>query len=577
MPIKRLPEHIASRIAAGEVVERPASVVKELVENALDASATRIHIQIRDGGRTLIEVEDDGVGIPADQVHLAVERYSTSKLTTIDDIFAIKTLGFRGEALSSIASVSRMQITTRSRTEAVGTQLIVDGGGVAQQQSVGVPVGTSIKVQDLFFNVPARYKFMKKDATEQRKIKELVVRYAMAYPDVAFNLETPARTKLQTSGNGDRREVMAAVYGAEAARKLIHIPLNEKAPVGVQGFVSPPGAGRSNRREITFFVNGRWVQDASLTAAVIQAYHTLLMVGRFPLAALFLDVPVEKVDVNVHPTKAEIRFSEQQLVFQVVQRTVRAALLGQSVPPDYAFTSAHWQPDRTAHNNKVSWDWVAAGERSAAGDGPFAASVQSAMPTPSVPLLRALGQFSSAFIVAEGPDGLYLVDQHAAHERVLFEKLMRAADSKSLESQQLLQAETVELTPAQAQLLEENIPVLAELGFEIEPFGTQTFRIRSLPVLLAHMAPEKAIRAVVEDIEEDEVPLQDEVEARLAARVCKSGAVKSGQILSLAEQEQLIRSLESCDSPRTCPHGRPTMIHISVDALEKQFGRRGGL
>ena len=332
MNIHVLPPEVASQIAAGEVVERPASVVKELLENALDAGARHITIQVNGAGRQLIEVADDGCGIPADQVLLAVARHATSKLQSADDLFHIATLGFRGEALASIGSVARMTVISRADGSDKAVQMIVEGGQTGRIEPVGAPVGTVIRVQDLFFNVPARLKFLKSDATERRHIDELVTRYALAYPLVRFHLFQDGRPSLMTSGNGDRREVLATLYGVENARQMLEV-LSEEDGLRVTGYISPISLTRSNRREITFFVNGRPVHDQALSAALVQAYHTMLMVGRYPMAVLFIELPPEVVDVNVHPAKAEVRFRDADAVFRGVQRAVRRALLASTPVP----------------------------------------------------------------------------------------------------------------------------------------------------------------------------------------------------------------------------------------------------
>jgi DNA mismatch repair protein MutL len=572
--IRVLPEKVASAIAAGEVVERPASVVKELIENALDAGATSINVITENGGRKLIEVSDDGIGIPAAEVPLAVARYATSKLETADDLFAIRTLGFRGEALSSIAAVSRFEIITRSADEETGARLLVEGGNTGAVEGMGAAQGTMVRVRDIFFNIPARQKFLKTDRTERSRIAELVTRYALAYPQVRFRLTQEGRESFHSSGNGDRREVLSSVYGVEIARQMIALPDDQEGPVRVRGFVSPPSVHRANRAGLTFFVNGRWVRDASLSTAVVQAYQTLLMVGRYPLVVLLLELAPEMVDVNVHPTKSEVRFREPKLVFSVLQRAVRATLLGQG-PPQVEL-EPRWGDDRwQAQHHLPDPEWGIA--HAVLGDSAGAESsvAQIALPRQDLPLLRAVGQVGSAYLVAEGPDGLYLIDQHAAHERVLFEALMAASQSDSMESQALLEPMTVELSPAQTALLEDQLQALIGLGFQVEPFGRQAFRLRAIPAMLSGLNPEHALRVAVEDFEEDESPLEGEMVARLAARVCKRAAIKSGQVLSMIEQQKLLTDLEACQAPRTCPHGRPTMIHLSVDALEKQFGRRG--
>ncbi len=593
MPIKILSPELASQIAAGEVVERPASVVKELVENSLDAGATSVTVSINEAGRRLIEVADDGSGIPADEVSLAVERHATSKLASADDLFRIGTLGFRGEALASIGSVARLTLTSRNDQAEAATRIFVEGGISAPPQPVGAPRGTVVRVEDLFYNVPARLKFLKKDVTERRRIDALLTRYALAYPDVRFKLIQDGQPKLQTSGNGDRRAILATLYGVDVAKQLLEVNAIEEN-VKLSGFISPTSLTRSNRSEITFFINGRWVQDISLATALIQSYHTLLMVGRYPLAALFLDLEPASVDVNVHPTKAEVRFSDPQRMFSFVQRSVRKAILAYTPVPQMGIAPpALWTERPARQSSGVDLTWQFAGDDSeqlpvnrnqgvvnqSQPDSQFSTpdsqSSDSQFPSIKMPLLRLVGQIGQVYIIAEGPDGLYLIDQHAAHERVLFERLLAQKEANALSSQNLLQPAVVQLPPAQATLLQDQLAVLRNFGFEVEPFGPNTFQVRAIPTLFSGADPAAALRVLVEDFEGDETPLQNKLEERIAGRVCKRMAVKGGQTLSTAEQESLLRDLENCESPRTCPHGRPTMIHLSVDMLERQFGRTG--
>ncbi len=589
MPIRILSPEIASQIAAGEVVERPASAVKELLENALDAGARNITITIEGAGKTLIEIADDGQGIPAAELPLAVERHATSKLTRADDLFHITTLGFRGEALASIGSVSRLTLTSAIPGHPTGARIKIDAGHATPLEPVGAPQGTVVRIEHLFYNVPARLKFLKADTTERRQIDSLVTRYALAYAHVRFRLYQDGRLSLQTTGNGDRREVLGILYGPDVARQMLEVNA-EYEDFRLTGFTSPTSVTRSNRGEITFFVNGRWVQDPALTAALVQAYHTLLMVGRFPLAVLFVELPPDMVDVNVHPTKAEVRFRERDQVFGDVARSVRRSLLAHTSVPEMN-TQLRWTPQAQTWNNPQPWGtpqtidpaWDMPRESHPDPDWgadlnppPVASDVppQPELPTERVPLLRLIGQVATSYLIAEGPDGLYLIDQHAAHERVLFEKFM-AQRGRDIPSQRLLEPTPVELPPHHARLIEEQLLLLGRLGFQVEEFGRNTFLVRALPVILTGLDPRAALRVLVEDFEEDETPLQAEIEAKIIARVCKRAAVKAGQVLSLDEQRALIHNLESCTSPRTCPHGRPTMIHLSVDVLERQFGRRG--
>jgi DNA mismatch repair protein MutL len=567
MPIRLLSPEVASQIAAGEVIERPASVVKEALENSLDAGARTISISVEEAGKQLIEIADDGLGIPSAELELAASRHATSKLVRSDDLFSIVTLGGEKE----------------------GARLIVEGGKAKKPTQVGSPVGTVVRVEDLFYNVPARLKFLKADVTERRAIDALVTRYALAYPGKRFKLTDGKNVVLQTSGDGDRRAILAALYGVDVAKQMLEVMAEEEG-YKLSGFISPTSLTRSNRKEITFFINGRWVQSVSLNTALLQAYHTLLMVGRYPLTALFLEIDPREVDVNVHPAKAEARFRNQDKIFSFVQRSARKALLAYSPVPNVA--PSLWGTTRTvpSQSNSVGLDWAIGHDetpetreqRLENRDQLSVRSAQSAVGSSNeqttferIPLLRLIGQIGATYLAAEGPDGLYLIDQHAAHERVLFEKLMAQHELKKIPSQSLLTPAVVTLPPQTTQLLITQLPVLNHFGFDVEEFGPNTFQVRAMPALFAGSDPSSALRALVEDFEEDEAPLKDEVEKKLAARVCKRMAVRAGMSLSADEQRALLTDLEACDSPRTCPHGRPTMIHLSVDLLERQFGRRG--
>jgi len=591
MPIRLLAPEVASQIAAGEVVERPASVVKELVENSLDAGAKSITVAIQDAGRRLIEVADDGSGIPAAELSLAVERHATSKLQDASDLFHINTLGFRGEALASIGSVSRMTVTSRTQADQAGSRLHVDGGLTGFVESTGAPVGSTVRVEDLFYNLPARLKFLKQDLTERRAIDAILSRYALAYPKVRFKLLDGGTATLQTSGDGDRRAILASLYGVEVARQLLDV-LAEEDGLSVTGYISPASLTRSNRKEITFFINGRWVSDTPLSQALLQSYHTLLMVGRYPLGTLFLEIDPAEVDVNVHPAKAEVRFKSQDRIFSFVQRSSRRALLAFSPIPSIPPTQNLWGARQVpfANSNSISTnpdstdvglEWAIAHDDTISptpgenGTGETVGKLSVQAEAFNLPIMRHVGQIGATYLVAEGPDGLYLIDQHAAHERVLFEKLMTQHEHRSIPSQALLSPQVVQVPPSSARILEEQLPILHHFGFTIESFGPNAFQIRAIPALFSGTEPSAALRALVEDFEEDETPLQNEVEARIAARVCKRMAVKAGKALSIEEQRSLLIDLENCESPRTCPHGRPTMIHLSVDMLERQFGRKG--
>ncbi len=579
MPIHILPDEVASQIAAGEVVERPASVVKELMENAIDAGATQISIRVDDAGKQLIEVSDDGAGIEYDQLALAVARHSTSKLQTASDLFHIHTLGFRGEALASIGSVARMVMTSHNPGEHHGGRVLVDGGKIHATEVVGVPPGTVVRVMDLFYNTPARLKFLKKDQTEKQQIETMIARYALAYPDIAFKLVVDQKNVMQTSGNGNRREILAQLYGVDLSQQLLEVVFDTDG-IKLTGYISPISITRSNRKEITFFVNGRWIQDIALSTALIKAYQSYLMVGRYPVTFLSITLDPEEVDVNVHPAKAEVRFKQPDLLFTTIQRAVRRALLAYSPVPQ--INSGGWQRANTDFSSGSGWqnpilDW---GKPTAVESDPDSGNIGETSPqigitteSETIPLLRVIGQIGAVYLVAEGPDGLYLIDQHAAHERILFEKF--TGKNSKIESQNLLEPQLVQLDAASSRQIAKNLSMLSNLGFGIEEFGTNLFRITAIPALFLGKDASVAIRSLLEDFEEDETPLKGFEEARLIARICKRMAVKGGQNLSHEEQVALLRDLESCSAPRTCPHGRPTMIHLSVDLLERQFGRRG--
>lgn len=591
MPIRVLSEEVAAKIAAGEVIERPASVVKELLENALDAGAKTITIETREAGKRLIEVADDGCGIPYAELPLAVARFATSKLASSEDLFRIRTLGFRGEALASIAAVSKLTVFSALAGESQGGKIVVYGGRIEAHEPAGLPPGTVVRVEDLFYNVPARLKFLKQESTERGLINALVTRYAMAYPQVRFRLIHDGRGFLQTYGHGDRREILATYYGVEVARQMLEVD-HEETDLRIRGFVSPVSLTRSNRKDLTFFVNGRWIQDAALASALLQAYHTLLMVGRYPIAVLFIEMDPEAVDVNVHPAKAEVRFRQPERIFSAVQRAVRRALLAQSSVVPLGLPT--WQSDASGKTVDPSWQLAgdlkrqalsppSQGAISPAQDGTLpeevpdegsTAAQQGSLSAGRLPLLRLVGQVGATYLVAEGPDGLYLIDQHAAHERVLFERFIRERN-QGIAKQVLLTPVVLEIPAAMVSPFEDQVNLLSEWGFEIEPFGETTFLVRAIPAFLSGSDPVVALRSLIEGFEEDESPLEKEVEARLIARICKRVAVKGGQVLSRQEQEALLRDLEACEAPRTCPHGRPTMIHLSVDLLERQFGRRG--
>ncbi|MFN7210653.1 MAG: DNA mismatch repair endonuclease MutL, partial [Aggregatilineales bacterium] len=586
MPIRILPEGVAAQIAAGEVVERPASVVKELIENALDAQARSIRVEVQGGGRKLIRVSDDGCGIPAEEAPLAFARHATSKLERIEDLDRLQTLGFRGEALASIASVARVTLLTRHAQAEVGTFLRLEGGRLIEQRAEGSPPGSILTVEDLFFNTPARLKFLKSELTERRQIESVLMRYAMAYPDVRFSLSQDGRLSFATNGNGDLAEVLVETLGLEIAQQLLPVqpPEDERSPIAVYGYTSAPTLQRNTRAYITLFVNGRHIQDASLTYAVAQAYHTLIPEGRYPIAVLMIVMPPAEVDVNVHPTKAEVRFRAPEAVFSAVQRAVRRAVLGASegAPAFKGFAREAERPWRALSAPPQAQtpmplalqDVGRRPQQSAAESAPERAPADDLSARPrSLPPMRIVGQLAATYIIAEAPAGMYLIDQHAAHERILYEQYMRERARQQPSAQRALQPFSLSLPPATLRLIEEHAESMRALGFEIEPFGINMVRVHAVPAALSRRNPAEAVAEVLADLESGRAAGESAFEAQLILRICKAAAIKAGQILSHTEMNDLLRQLERCEHPLSCPHGRPTLIHISAAQLAKEFGR----
>lgn len=581
MPIKLLSPELAAQIAAGEVVERPASVVKELLENAIDAGAARIAIEIRGGGIERIRVVDDGSGIPAAEVALAFQHHATSKLSGPEQLDAIGTLGFRGEALPSIAAVSRMTLTTRPPAAAAGYSIAYAWGQRLKEGAQGGPPGTAVTAADLFGNLPARRKFLKSANAEGGRIHDLVSRYALAYPEIAFRLTLGDRQALATPGNGRAAEVLLAVYGAEAAAAMLAVAGQDpETDYGIAGFAGAPNLHRANRSYITFFVNRRWIQSRLLSFALEEAYHGLLPEKRYPLAALNLILPYGAVDVNSHPAKREVRFHQEGKVYAALQRAVRAALVSAAPVRELSgpgrasvAAGANATPGffRSPFDSRAPGNAAGnAANRPIDGNGPPAAAMT---PQQALPALRVVGQVRLTYIVAESPDGMYLVDQHAAHERVLFDRLVRQAARREVPAQPLLTPAAVELTPGQAETLEANREFLQAYGFDLEPFGgPNSYLLRATPSILTSQDPARSLLDVL-DMTAFEGLLREREDIWAASVACHS-AIRAGQSLTDGEMRALLEQLEVTDSPHTCPHGRPTLLHFSSYHMEREFGRR---
>jgi DNA mismatch repair protein MutL len=570
MTIKLLDPKVVSQIAAGEVVERPASVVKELVENSLDAGSSQISIEIRGGGISLIRVVDNGAGIPSGEVELAFSRYATSKIGNLEDLKSISSLGFRGEALPSIAAVAEIDIVTCAAGESAGNYLGLRDGTIVDRGSQGRSQGTTVAVRGLFRKVPARLKFLKSPATENSHIANVVSQYALAFPEVRFALFIDGRAVLRTPGSGQLIDTVAQVYGLEVARNMLEIGGGDREWEGgvatssllVTGMVGSPAISRSNRGYLSLFVNRRWISSRLLAWAVEEAYHGLLMQGKHPVAIIDISLPPEEVDVNIHPTKTEVKFQNEHIVFGAVQKVVRRALIELApVPKIEEVATTYGAPSGARPVLRTS---------PIDSDRPTTSPAIPQTPAASLPVLRILGQLLSSYIVAEGPDGLYLIDQHAAHERILFEKIENQRLRQETEVQGLLEPVTFEVNPKQEEVLKSHSEDLAEFGFSIEPFGDRTYLVRAVPALLYQKDWTGMVRELLDSLSSgDKRDWREEIAVSMA---CHS-AVRAGQALTDDEMRELIRQLEQVALPHTCPHGRPTMIHLSSTQLRKEFGR----
>ncbi len=616
--IRLLPPDLVNKIAAGEVVERPASVVKELVENALDAGATSVRVEVQRGGFGVIRVSDDGAGIGPEELALAVQRHATSKLGGLDDLFRVRTLGFRGEALASIAAVSTLEITSRARGFAAARTVRLEGGRITHEGATGAPPGTAVTVRRLFHNVPARQAFQRTPAGEVRQIAQMCTQLALAAPRVRFSLEVDGRPALQTPGSASAaaggsdamalRDALAAVYGATLAARALALPEQSEDGIRVWGYCAGPEEHRNTRLYLTFAVNGRVVRSSVLTYAVEEAYHALLPGGRHPVAMVCVETPLDDVDVNVHPTKLEIRLRRERLAFKLVRQAVREALREFAPVPELSPTAPAWglgqRNDADAVPGALPPDPRAgtplhpdfsralpepAGVPPASPLRPqtpdVASLVDAAAPPPrhqesaqAGPRghLRALGQVGLTYVVAEDASGVYLIDQHSAHERVMYEQLLRQERERGGDApvaQLLLAPDAVELNAVQHAWLSENKDTLAAFGFQLEPFGGHTWLLRAVPRAIAAKGRSRLLAELIDNLIEREYgdgPLPDQARWAVA---CHS-AVRAGDALMPEEMAALIAQLEQCDMRRTCPHGRPTMIHLSHAQLEREFGRR---
>lgn len=602
-PILVLDTFTANQIAAGEVVERPASVVKELVENAIDAGSSRVDVRIWSGGTQEIQVSDNGTGIPRQEVLLAFQRHATSKIRSADDLLRIATLGFRGEALPSIASVARVAMTTRTAEESEGTRITLEPGREPVISSTGCPVGTTVTVSELFFNTPARRKFLKTPLGEAGAVGDILQRLALANPRISFKLTDDRKIALMTPGSGDLRETFASIYGVDTARAML--PVNFRGTWGeANGLVSPPTISKGSRHHQTFVVNGRFVRSRILSQAMDTAYYTLLGAGRYPLAVLHLWLDAEKLDANVHPAKLEIRFYREEEVIIMAREAISGVLRGHSLVPGIEKPPGEGPKiEKPTHQSyrQISvpglppFDRVAeppAGDEEYTGGQDWTTSrlpveipPQADLPVndttehpvkprhPELSGLIPLGQLEAAYILAQGQEGLYIIDQHAAHERILYEQIRQQAEDSSLPSQGLVVPSAVELTHEESVQLMKHIIFLTELGFILEHFGGNTFLVRAIPAGLEQTQEDQLLKDMLDLLRE--MPGLDDAgfrEAAVKMMACRR-AIKAHQRLAPGEMSHLLWKLSQAKEPYTCPHGRPTVVLITSAELARRFKR----
>jgi len=596
--IKILPEILSNKIAAGEVIERPSSVVKELVENALDADSTKIIIEVENGGRSLIRVSDNGSGMNRDDALLASERYATSKIYKDEDLFSINTLGFRGEALPSIAAVSKFGLVTRDRISQTGTEVVIEGGTIKKVTQIGAPLGTMVTVRQIFFNMPARRKFLKTVNTEMGHIADMVSSMALGRPHIQFRLIHNGKVVKNWSSTSDEAGRLTDVLGNDIKNNLNKIEFTSDF-LTVKGWISSPRITRSTSRGIYLYVNRRVVRNRVIQHALFQGYGSRLMKGQFPVAVIFIHVPCDQLDVNVHPTKHEVKFAQQKKIHDAVAGIVAERLRLADQPqwrpksfPEPDPMDAKSRISETVPHFSIPKKEVSTRYPATRTQHPVSSTQQPASPwkqdlrfTPTSGQtelwakkrfgdLKVIGQFHDTYILCESSDRIVLIDQHAAHERIIFEQLKKRSQASKKSAQKLLIPETIDLGYREAKILEGLIPDLNELGLEIEPFGGNTFVVKSVPALLDNKEVKPLVVEIVEKIAQIGFTpgLEKAIDQCLILMACH-GAIRANQKLSDEQIKGLLEQLDQCDQPSNCPHGRPTWISWSIKDLEKSFKR----
>ena len=584
--IKMMPEDVSAKIAAGEVIENPASVIKELVENSIDADSKQIVVEITDGGTKFMRVSDDGMGISKDQVGLAFERFATSKIIDWERFDSIGTLGFRGEALPSIAAVADVEMMTKTKQDDFGVKFQIIKGAVENKKAVGLNIGTSIEVRNLFANLPARRKFLKGISTEASRVFAVLNNYALAYPLIKFRLLSNGKQVFATNGSGDLREVVLTLLGLKVAESMLEIETQEiENIIGVKvtGLIGSAEIHRKTRKNMYIFVNGRWINNRTLSYIIQQAYKGFLPEGVFPIIVINITVPFDQVDVNVHPSKKEVRFVEEKDIVTSVQKIIRDVLVNRNPVPiintysrsDQKFPVAGFikkYPSSFDKNAVLSSGGTESNSISLFEDhSAFDEEVSKGSIRKLLPILRPIGQMNLTYVISEGPDGLYLIDQHAAHERILYEKVKNGDHEDLKSSQILIEPLVMDFSAEQARIIELFKDKFIEFGFDFEPFGPGKHILRAIPKMFLDKSNERAISELINDI--DEGTGVDEIKDKFAATIACHFSVRAGKNLIEQEITSLIQNLEKCDNPNMCPHGRPTMLKLSLNRIESHFGR----
>ncbi len=577
-----LDDHLISKIAAGEVIERPASVIKELTENSIDAGATQITVEVEDGGKKLMRITDNGTGMTKKEAGLALMRHATSKIKDESDLSSIHTLGFRGEALASIVSVSRFSLKTKTKDIPAGTEITQDGAEERTIKEIGIPNGTTITVKDIFFNTPARQKYLKSSSTELANIIDVITSYTLIYPQIHFKLISNASTLFTSPKTHDMQANIATIYGRDVAENMLKLSYDTSA-IKIAGYISKPSLTRAGKRQQSIYVNKRHIKNKLITRALYDAYHTYLPIGRHPVFIISLDIDPKIIDVNVHPAKTEIRIEKENNLYEAVYSAVKSSLeknelipevkdntTQKKIPVPYTRSTQPYTPQKTnyiptktpSYSPKIAPRQLMIKE------------TEKDITFQKLPDMQIISQITNSYIIAESEDSMYMIDQHAAHERINYEKLKKTKGNKPNESQTLLNPKIIELSQKDAAILNEKKELLKVTGFDIEPYSDNSFSVRAIPVILGKQYSESNITDVINDIiEAARITDIDNLKDSIIKMIACKASIKAGERLTDKQMLDILKELDTCDAPYTCPHGRPTIIEMTMKEIEKRFRR----